>query len=355
MKVFVSLLIAVGCLLAVPVTAAAALYTVDSVGDQEDETKGANGCKTSVNTCTLRAAIEEANFDSAADTIKFNPSFNGQVADTIELGSSLPAIEFPLTIDGDAEGVGGQCATEAGEKGPCAGINGPVGGAALIVEDADKVSIEGLALTGALGGGSGVITVIESSKEFKAVNNWLGIKLDGASAGNTKGIYLDPGSDKAVIGGVNAAERNVFANSGFEALDIEGASDADMQGNYFGVKPMASRQRSIRKNIEISNTLAFEATGNEVGANDRRCGARYPGMRRRLQRGRRQRARQYHGHRPGRKWRTFQRGAGHWPDHGSAATTSGLVPTARLLLANGDLRRSRRRCRTRDDWRSRSG
>jgi hypothetical protein len=266
LKVLVSLLIAVGCLLAVPVTASAALYTVDSIGDQGDETKGANGCKTSVNTCTLRAAIDEANFDSAADTIKFNPSFNGQVADTIELGSSLPAIEFPLTIDGDAEGIGGQCTTEAGVKGPCAGVNGPVGGAALIVEDADKVSIEGLALTGALGGGSGVITVIESSEEFKAADNWLGIKLDGASAGNTKGIYLDPGSDKAVIGGVNAAQRNVIANSGFEGLDIEGASDAVVQGNYFGVEPDGITPAVNSKNIEITDTLAFEASGNEVGA-----------------------------------------------------------------------------------------
>jgi CSLREA domain-containing protein len=266
LKVFVSLLIAVGCLLAVPVSAAAALYTVDSLGDQGDETKGANGCKTSVNTCTLRAAIDEANFDSAADTIKFSPIFNGQVADTIELGSSLPAIEFPLTIDGDAEGVGGQCTTEAGEKGPCAGVNGPVGGAALIVEDADKVSIEGLALTGALGGGSGVITVIESSEEFKAADNWLGIKLDGASAGNTKGIYLDPGSDKAVIGGVNATERNVIANIAFEGLDLEGASDAVIQGNYFGVEPDGVTPAVNSKNIEISDTLAFEATGNEVGA-----------------------------------------------------------------------------------------
>jgi len=266
LKVLVSLLLAAVCLLAVPVAASAATYTVDSLGDQVDETPGTGGCKTAGNTCTLRAAIEEANFDSGADTIKFDATFSGQVADSIALGSSLPAIEFPLTIDGDAGGVGGQCATEAGVPGPCAEITGPTGAAALVVEDADNVAIEGLAVTGQTGGGSAVIDVIDSSEEFKAADNWLGVRLDGTSSGNTKGIYLDPGSDKAVIGGVNAGERNVIANSGFEGLDLEGASEAVIQGNYFGVAPDGVTAAPNSKNIEITDTVAFEATDNEVGA-----------------------------------------------------------------------------------------
>jgi CSLREA domain-containing protein len=250
----------------------AATYTVNNTGDQEDETPGAEGCKTSGSTCTLRAAIEEANFDSGADTIKFDATFNGQVADSIALGSSLPAIEFPLTIDGDAEGAGGQCMTEAGVKGPCAEVTGPVGGAALIVENADKVAIEGLALTGQTGGGSAIIDVIDSSEEFKAADDWLGVRLDGTSSSNTKGIYLDPGSDKAVIGGINAADRNVIANTEFEGLDIEGANEATIQGNYFGVKPDGTTAAPNSKNIEITGRTGLtpgediEAEDNEIGA-----------------------------------------------------------------------------------------
>ncbi len=266
MKVLAALLLAAVCLLAVPVAACAATFTVDALGDQPDETPGSNGCKTAGNTCTLRAAIQEANFVAAEDTIKFDATFSGQVADSIALGSSLPAIKFPLTIDGDAGGTGGQCTTEAGPKGPCVEVTGPTGGAALIVENANEVAIEGLALTGQTGGGSAIIDVIDSSEEFRAADNWLGVRLDGTSSGDTKGIYLDPGSDKAVIGGVNASERNVIANIEFEGLDIEGASEATIQGNYFGVKPDGSTAAPNSKNIEITDTVAFEATDNEVGA-----------------------------------------------------------------------------------------
>ncbi|HKT83847.1 MAG TPA: CSLREA domain-containing protein [Solirubrobacterales bacterium] len=265
MKVLVSLLIAACCLLVLPSAALAVTYTVDSTLDEPDANLGTGGCATAGGKCTLRAAIQEANFDSGADTIKFAAAFNGEVADSIPLGSSLPAIEFPLTIDGDAEGAGGQCTTEAGVKGPCAETTGPAGGSALIVKS-DKVAIEGLSVTGQTGGGSAVINVIEGSEEFRAADNWLGVRLDGTSSGNTKGIFLDPGSDKAVIGGVNAAERNVIANNGFEGLDIEGASEATVQGNYFGVKPDGITAAPNGKNIEITNTVAFEATDNEVGA-----------------------------------------------------------------------------------------
>jgi len=272
LKVLVSILLAAVCLLAVPGVAFAETFTVDSLGDQVDETPGSNGCKTAVNTCTLRAAIEEANFAAAEDTIKFDATFSGQIADSIALGSSLPAIEFPLTIDGDAGGTEGQCATEAGVKGPCVEVTGPVGGAALIVEDANEVAIEGLALTGQTGGGSAIIDVIDSSEEFRAADNWLGVRLNGNSSGITKGIYLDPGSDKAVIGGIDAADRNVIANTEFEGLDIEGANEATIQGNYFGVKPDGTTAAPNSKNIEITGRTGLtpsediEAEDNEIGA-----------------------------------------------------------------------------------------
>lgn len=61
MKLVVALLIAVGCLTALPSVVLAETYVVDSTGDQEDETLGDEECETSANTCTLRAAIEESN------------------------------------------------------------------------------------------------------------------------------------------------------------------------------------------------------------------------------------------------------------------------------------------------------
>jgi hypothetical protein len=264
LKVFVSLLVAVCCLLVAPAVASAVTYTVDSTGDQVDETVGSNGCKTSLSTCTLRAAIEESNFSTGVtDEIKFAATFNGQLADTIAIATSLPAIKDPVHVDGDS---GGQCATEAGVNGPCVGVNGPAAGSALTVENANGVEIEGLAITGVGGGGgAAAINAINGSATLELRDNWLGVKLDGSAGTNNKGIFLDPESNSATIGGIKAADRNVIANNSFEGLDIEGADNADVLGNYFGVKPDGATRAANGKNIEITDTIAFEANGDEVG------------------------------------------------------------------------------------------
>ena len=267
MKLFASLLIAVGCLLAVPAGAGAVVYTVDSTLDEADVTPGVGGCFTAGLKCTLRAAIQESNFSTGVeDTINFTVAFNGELADTITLGTSLPAITDPVKIEGYKAGSAGvQCDTAAGVKGPCVGVSGPAAGNALTVENANGVEIEGLAITGAAGAGAAAISVINSSEGFEARDDWLGVKLDGTAGGNTRGIFLDPDSNGATIGGTAADDRNVFANNAAEGLDIEGADNADVQGNYLGVKPDGVTQAANGKNIEITDTVAFAATGNEVG------------------------------------------------------------------------------------------
>jgi CSLREA domain-containing protein len=264
---FVAVLLAVVCLLAVPTGAGAAEYTVDSTADEPDIAPP-GVCLSAGAKCTLRAAIQESNASvGTKDTIKFGPTFDGKLDDTITLTiGSLPAVTDPVLIDGDAGGPGGQCDTAASVKGPCVGVSGPAAGSALIVENANDVEVEGLAITAATGAGAAAINVINSSEGFEARNNWIGVKLDGEAGGNNKGIFLDPDSNGAVIGGKNAADRNVIANNSFEGLDIEGADNADVLGNYFGVKPDGSTPAAnVGKNIEITDTVAFEATGNEVG------------------------------------------------------------------------------------------
>jgi hypothetical protein len=263
LKLLTSVLLVAGCMLVLPLSASAAVYTVDSTGDQADET-GDGVCKTSVNTCTLRAAIEESNKSTGViDEIRFTAAFNGQLADTIAIATSLPAIKDRAHIDGDS---GGQCATEAGVTGPCVGVNGPAAGSALIVEDTNGVEIEGLAITGVAGSaGAAAINAINGSATLKLRDNWIGVKLDGSTGTNNKGIFLDPESNSATVGGVNAADRNVIANNSFEGLDIEGADEADILGNYFGVKPDGATQAANGKNIEITDTIVFEANNDQVG------------------------------------------------------------------------------------------
>ena len=106
----------VGALVAIPQTATAGVtYEVNSLGDDDDAVAGSGGCDTgadvvinsvTVDECTLRAAITEANV-SGANTITFNPKvFNPGiiVVDPAGVGCDLtvdllPQIEVSLTID----------------------------------------------------------------------------------------------------------------------------------------------------------------------------------------------------------------------------------------------------------------
>jgi CSLREA domain-containing protein len=260
-----------------PAAASAAEIIVNSTGDQADETPGSGGCKTSVNTCTLRAAIEEANLSVGTDEVLFNPFiFSGELVDTIALGSALPTITDTLFLEGH------RCATAAGVPGPCVGVSGPSGGFALRVE-ADNTWIRGLAITGALTG----ISVVNGTTGFVAQYDWLGVKLDGTNGANNTGIFLDPGSNSATIGGVLPTVRNVFAYNNNEGLDLEGASSAQIRGNYFGVAPDGSTQAANNKNIEITDSTAgagFKAMNNEIGGGLGGEELGTPGLRRRLRR-----------------------------------------------------------------------
>ncbi|MGN6815520.1 MAG: hypothetical protein ACTHK3_05480 [Solirubrobacterales bacterium] len=252
--------------LVAPAIASAAVYEVDSTADEADVLS--NGiCLTVGGKCTLRAAIEESNASSGVrDEITFDSSFNGQLADTIAPATALPAIKDPVSI------LGGDCFGEDGPDAPCAGVKGPSAAAALTVENANGVVVEGLAITGAQFG----IDVVSGSEGFVARNDWIGLNLNAAKEGNLTGIFLDPGSDGATIGGPEASERNVIAGNEGDGLDLNGASEATIQGNYFGVGipeplglPGGSTQIANGTDIEITDSTAgggVKAEDNEVGA-----------------------------------------------------------------------------------------
>ncbi len=250
--------------LAFPAAASAVVFTVDSTGDEGDKT--VNGtCETNTpGECTLRAAIQESNASAGVkDDILFDLSvFEGQLADTIAPATPLPSLTSPVSINA------GTCPTAAGVNGPCAGVNGPSGEVGLEAA-ADETSISGLSLTGLSFG----IIVGGASTDFTARGNWIGVKLDGSAGANSNfGIFVDPNSDGATIGGTEVVQRNVIANTTGTGLDLEGASEATIQGNYFGVGVDGETQMSNGKDIEITGRAGLtpaedvEAEDIEVGA-----------------------------------------------------------------------------------------
>jgi CSLREA domain-containing protein len=254
-------------ILALPASAVAAPVIVNSTGDEKDAVSG-GVCETAGGKCTLRAAIEVTNLTLAEkERVEFGGAvFKGTLASTIEPATALPAITAPLEIDG------GDCFGEDGPDAPCAGIKGPSGATALTVENANGVAIKGLSITGAQFG----IDVVSSSEGFVASNDWIGLNLNAAKEANVTGIFLDPGSDGATIGGLAASERNVISGNEGDGLDLNGASEATIRGNYFGVNPPeapllpgGSTQIANGKDIEITDSTAgggVKAENNDVGA-----------------------------------------------------------------------------------------
>src|SRR5688572_12572096 len=182
-----------GTLLAVAMTAMAlapgalaATFTVNNTGDVPDA--GTNGvCDTVAGlpeTCTLRAAIEEANATAnpEGDAFGFDAAvFTGDAGtSTIVVPTGTgPVITEAVTIDG------GDCDATAGFK-PCVGFQ--AGNAAIgLWVVGDDVEIRGLAITNGAPG----ILVQAAASNAKIAGNWFGLKLDQTADGNDRGVLLE--------------------------------------------------------------------------------------------------------------------------------------------------------------------
>ena len=84
----------------------------------------------------------------------------------------------------------------------------------------------------------------QRSEELTVRGSWLGVKLDGTNgSGANTGIWLDPGSDEATIGGTEASQRNVVVNSAAEGLDIEGRARRRCSATTSASSPTAKLRR----------------------------------------------------------------------------------------------------------------
>ncbi len=252
--------------------ARAAEYVVDSTGDQPDAAIGSGGCKTSVSTCTLRAAIEESNATISAqeNRITFEPGdFDGGLGGTITLTSPLPVITERVAINGSENTE--LCETEyRGLPGPCAGIEGPSGGVAFRVS-VGEVGIHNLAI-------SGDKTAVEAvaGSGFTMRDDWIGIRLDGSVAPVETGVVLGQESEAARIGGFFSENGDVFADDSKVGINVDGADRNEIVGNIFGVMPDGATPAHNGTDIEIGDAETGEdrvAQDNLIGQTNERGAA----------------------------------------------------------------------------------
>jgi hypothetical protein len=242
--------------LAVPALASAKTYVVDSNQDEPNETAGI-ACDTGAaagEECTLRAAIEAANFNPVGDEIEFDEEvFDGSAGTSdIELVLGQLEIKAPLVIRG---GVGSLGSVPK----PAVGIQaGPQVGMFQVLSPG--VTLENLAIGGAAVG-------IEDKRETLTVHGlWFGLDLEGnADPLGNGGIFISPEGDAATITSSESITqpRNVFTNAPFGIIDT--SSGAKIQGNFIGVGPDGAKAANVSSPIVLGALGEDPVSGTQIG------------------------------------------------------------------------------------------
>jgi hypothetical protein len=303
-----ALVLAVGlAVTAVPASAAPGSYVVNSTLDQDSSTLRAN-CLIGVGTCTLRAALAQADADGQPSTIGFNISGSGP--HTITIGSTLDTLdEGDTTIDGYSQpGASANTANLGSNAAIKVQIQGPGmvnGGVRALVLMSPRNSIRGLAIYNmwqAIHLGS------DDATGNLLAGNFIGTNAAGTFGATTRnnstfGIVVRSGSDHNTIGGPDPADRNVISGLagrgvliGVPGSGLDTGTDANViQNNLVGLTPNGLDRRpnyghgldlnnGVKANrvldnvvsgnnaegIEVSHgqsTRANEVDGNRVGTN----------------------------------------------------------------------------------------
>jgi len=278
-----ALLLAVGlAVTAVPASAAPGSYVVNSTLDQDSSTLRAN-CLIGVGTCTLRAALAQADADGQPSTIGFNISGSGP--HTITIGSTLDTLdEGDTTIDGYSQpGASANTANLGSNAAIKVQIQGPGmvnGGVRALVVMSPRNSIRGLAIYNmwqAIHLGSDDATGNVLAGNFIGTN---AAGTFGATSRNnsTFGIVVRSGADHNTIGGPDRADRNVISGLagrgvliGVPGSGLDTGTDANVaQNNLVGLTPNGlDRRPNYGHGIDLNNGVkANRVVDNVVSGNN---------------------------------------------------------------------------------------
>ena len=273
-------LMAASLLLAAMPAHASTTFTVNSTADYGDQTPGDGKCHTGTimltgETCTLRAAIQEANATTGVDTINFNiPTTGG--ATISPAPNELPVITGPVTINGysqpgahpNTRAVGSDAVLKIELSGA------KIFGSGLRIE-APNSTVKGLVIN--QWRGAGIWIDGSGATGNKVTGNYIGTDATGARDLGTSsyGVAVDGANN--TIGGTTPAERNVISGSDFLGVLFEdsGAGGNKVMGNYIGTdasgtKDLGNASHGISIDDVPNNTIGGTTTGtrNVISGND---------------------------------------------------------------------------------------
>ena len=258
-------------------------YYVDSTLEESDYNLADLVCETYSDVCTLKAAIEQSNYDDDLDTVKFAIPVAHSAPIYIIITQPLPTINRPLEIQGGNlyPGYPNRIVLDATD------VKAAYPESSGLVITADNTSITGLTIQGfpkygiqltnaenfAIGGetyetqrmviaSNGLTTndsagiFLSGSNNGKIVNCNIGVDYDGnTAAGNKRGIVFSR-SNYNTIGTTAPNFRNVISGNTIRGIDMTGVSDVSHDyviGNQ------------VIGNIIGLNRAGTTAVGNHVG------------------------------------------------------------------------------------------
>jgi hypothetical protein len=266
---------------------AATTFSVNKTSDAKDRRISDSVCDTSRlrgKQCTLRAAIQESNDTSGADTIKFNIGGTTSVK-TINVGSTglraLPIITGPVTINGYTQPGASENTLATGNdavlKIQLNGTNSGFGANGLEVT-ASNSTIKGLVINRFFDNG----VQIDSSGATgnKIEGNFIGTNAAGSAAlanGNAGvDIFAAPNT---TVGGTQPAQRNVLSGNVADGVQIAGslATGNKVLGNFIGTKANGSEALGntgdgVVIDIAPNNTVGGTTAGARNTISDNRFG-----------------------------------------------------------------------------------
>jgi len=260
------LLVVLGAVLSAASVSSAPLYifVVTSTGDGSDSNLGDGVCDDGTGSCTLRAAIEQANSNGNGGAISFAIGAGPQA---IVPGSPLPAIAVTTDVDGT---------TQPGFSGaPIIALNGANAGPAAdgIAFVSGGGSLRGLVIDGFQGAG-----VALRGGDHVVAGNYLGIDAGGKKAApNGTGVTVLAGRN--LIGGSAVAARNVISGNSVCGVVITGSATGEnrVTGNYIGTNAAgtatlgAASVEGVRITGSSGNFIGDLEAGNVI-AGENGCG-----------------------------------------------------------------------------------
>ena len=250
--------------------------TVDSIQDSNDANIGDGICADSLNRCTFRAAIEEANAHSGPDTIKFGISGSG--VHTIALDNSLGALDAitsPVTIDGFSQ-TGSSPNTTAWPQPLNAHITIAID-ASNFVGHVDIMRMNSSASGSVMKGLSIYSDDIINSHAYVLDNfannvtvsgSYLGLPPNGQALATTYSRTVSNDGANFTLGGSTPSSRNLI----YGASGIAGTSPT-IRGNYFGadytgLAPAASASIGDDSCLTVGETaIGTQGSGGTVTNN----------------------------------------------------------------------------------------